>query len=740
MFYSHEGGISSLRRVFWKVLTGPKVLTSRKYGVATVWLVATLGSKSNLKKVNRKAILDVDVPKACQTILTPEAPMALRLQSNLLYGVSRVYSQQCGYVLVDAQNAQNNIRALMKVIRTAELDLPTGAARPDQLILQDDPAFLPDFILPDLDFNLSKLDLSSSAVAHRSSVLSPYSQQSSRSSRQDAEDSALGLIIPTSDTGNSAGVEGFLPQFGDISSLHRDSVTAALDPFGINEEDGFFPDVDFEFDAEGNVRELGGLAPERAMGIADMGRRRIGNDSVAVGRVQLEHEEGLQAGQLGDPMELNDSIPLTGDDFNLLPEAEPFPENFTRGILGVPPAVQDREEEPSSQSAEAPQRRKRKGPQILEMDLSMELRNADLAQWNQEYLENMTEVVRYKQVGKALRQAKKNASFWVFGTGIGGIGSGVGTSMMKSPLNMFSGQQLMQVVTGLDAISNVKKRGRQGQEEDTSDSEGRRVRAREHNEDQIGRGDDDVMFDAGGMVPVLDDERVEVGREAPGELQDPSSAMPWNVSASLSRQGSSMVQGRGFPGSIGGFPTSAGRPSSLFGAESGSLPRRLSRLTSASPLLGRGRPSGLERLSSLEIPEHDDEDELLGGRADAGDELALNDFEIYGPGANVDTQTAAQSQWMKETLNRESFNFLEFLGAGVDKERYPADGDQDELAGEEPRRGFVLFRELLPPTENTKMVAAQALLHTLALATENLITVNQNEGYGDIRMELASRT
>lgn len=47
-------------------------------------LVATLGSKSTLKKVNRKAILDVDVPKACETILAPEAPMALRLQSNLL--------------------------------------------------------------------------------------------------------------------------------------------------------------------------------------------------------------------------------------------------------------------------------------------------------------------------------------------------------------------------------------------------------------------------------------------------------------------------------------------------------------------------------------------------------------------------------------------------------------------------------------------------------------------------------
>jgi hypothetical protein len=47
-------------------------------------LVATLGAKSSLKRINRKQILDVDVSKACQTIVDPVAPMALRLQSNLL--------------------------------------------------------------------------------------------------------------------------------------------------------------------------------------------------------------------------------------------------------------------------------------------------------------------------------------------------------------------------------------------------------------------------------------------------------------------------------------------------------------------------------------------------------------------------------------------------------------------------------------------------------------------------------
>jgi len=48
-------------------------------------LVATLGSKSSLKKITRKAIMDVNVSDACEVITDPSAPIALRLQGNLLY-------------------------------------------------------------------------------------------------------------------------------------------------------------------------------------------------------------------------------------------------------------------------------------------------------------------------------------------------------------------------------------------------------------------------------------------------------------------------------------------------------------------------------------------------------------------------------------------------------------------------------------------------------------------------------
>jgi meiotic recombination protein REC8 len=61
--------------------------------------------------------------------MEPEVPMALRLQSNLLYGVSRVYDQQCGYILIDAQKAQDVLRCLLRATRDNAIDLNAGNAR-----------------------------------------------------------------------------------------------------------------------------------------------------------------------------------------------------------------------------------------------------------------------------------------------------------------------------------------------------------------------------------------------------------------------------------------------------------------------------------------------------------------------------------------------------------------------------------------------------------------------------------
>ena len=155
------------------------------------------------------------------------------------------------------------------------------------------------------------------------------------------------------------------------------------------------------------------------------------------------------------------------------------------------------------------------------------------------------------------------------------------------------------------------------------------------------------------------------------------------------------------------------------------MDRRASRITSASPLIGRGAQE------DLELPTFDNDDEnFLAGPSTS---IAGDDFQIHGPAAEVDTQTAARSQWMRAALDTESINFLEFVRTEISTNAAriaDEEAGQDELSAS----NSVLFEELLPPVQNSKTVAAQALLHVLALATKGMLSVKQEEDFGPIEM------
>ena len=219
---------------------------------------------------------------------------------------------------------------------------------------------------------------------------------------------------------------------------------------------------------------------------------------------------------------------------------------------------------------------------------------------------------------------------------------------------------------------------------------------------------------------------IEVGRDAPPALEDQS--FPWNLSVSAT--GSR-------PGSVTrplGLPASVGRSGSLVGPGVGvptSLDRRTSRITSASPLLGR---SG-QRYSSLELPIPENDDELLGLQEMSASNEA-EDFQLYGPAAGVSTQVAAESQWMRATLDKESGNFLDFVKTEIEGRRLALGVAEEEFAEPTGLPNAVLFENLLPPFQHTKIVAAQALHHVLALATKGLIDVQQDMAYGPIILRL----
>lgn len=42
------------------------------------------------------------------------------------YGVTRVYAQQCGYVMSDVESAKNHMRLMLKVMKTSALDAEGG--------------------------------------------------------------------------------------------------------------------------------------------------------------------------------------------------------------------------------------------------------------------------------------------------------------------------------------------------------------------------------------------------------------------------------------------------------------------------------------------------------------------------------------------------------------------------------------------------------------------------------------
>ena len=91
---------------------------------------------------------------------------------------------------------------------------------------------------------------------------------------------------------------------------------------------------------------------------------------------------------------------------------------------------------------------------------------------------------------------------------------------------------------------------------------------------------------------------------------------------------------------------------------------------------------------------------------------------------------------MRATLNQEANNFLEFVKAEVTALPAHASDDEDELSGDGLSNPSVSFERLLPPTKHSKIVAAQAMHHLLALATKSLIIVRQDSPYGSIDLSL----
>ncbi|TFK30430.1 hypothetical protein FA15DRAFT_607770 [Coprinopsis marcescibilis] len=128
----------------------PELLAKRDSGFGLLWLAATLGSKSAFKKLPRRSVITADITGLCDLISEPVEPLALRLSSNLMFGVVR-----CVPVPAIAQIKQDIffadvsscVTALKKVVQEgnskdvdAKLQLAQSSVRPSAITIRPDSA------------------------------------------------------------------------------------------------------------------------------------------------------------------------------------------------------------------------------------------------------------------------------------------------------------------------------------------------------------------------------------------------------------------------------------------------------------------------------------------------------------------------------------------------------------------------------------------------------------------------
>lgn len=638
-------------------------------------------------------------------------------------------------------------------------------------MLQDDPSFLPDFappppeLLTDLDCNFN-LDITHSG---KSQSLTPFDSQLYSSSPHVG--TAGGLVLPTSSPVTPGGFR-FEGDYGTGSIGYHSAMLGAGDTIEIG-------DPDFEFGGDGEIIQLSPstvslrtpATPARAPRSGDAGQNDKVRKEPLQGQQALDQVSYLviiyislhclvsRFFHLGCGCGFATSRPRSQDiqlvDANTSPdlwkhaqntaflfsflsfvslftcltfyvyiqpkthtmganiyqlpddemhialpgEEDVLPEGGNYFSSGALQSQESSEVVESSETLTAPMRRRRV-PRAIPADTATELRNKDLIDWGANYLKNMKAATQQKIHNRALTQAKKNAEHYVWGSGLGGIGHRIPRREGYSPFEMFMGDKLFETITGMSRKVTGRKHDRDSGIDDATQEQARRVRQKS-GEPEAARAADDEGF----SMPLGDDEAaVELPREAAPALDDQHifSAMPWNMSASA-RSSSAIPRSRriGMTGS----------------ADHG---RHGSRLVSASPLHGRGQsiPFDLNNLTS---------------DADfAGDGFGLpglsSDFPEVAALPNTDSQ-------LPKVLSIEGENFITYIREKMKEKR---DREQIET-GVATDAEEITFEELLPPAENTKMVACHGLMMVLTLGTRDMLDIQQSEHLGDIHLRLSEK-
>lgn len=213
--------------------------------------------------------------------------------------------------------------------------------------------------------------------------------------------------------------------------------------------------------------------------------------------------------------------------------------------------------------------------------------------------------------------------------------------------------------------------------------------------------------------------------------------MPWNITASVQSSQHGSVAANIFRGlgSAGDFSSHG------FGEPSG-LGAHRSRLTSASPLAGRGYPPEIEGLPGFTDDDLEDFDLSHYFQTEFHADNYANAMDIDTTGPNKGKEPIRnpplplRDRVKQSNLDQDSLNFLDFSLKKIEElAMNPTDDNHTHtITPSSIQLTGLAFSTLLPRKKTSRAVATHGLAHTLALATKGILSVRQ-EDYKDLSTE-----
>ncbi|KDN53013.1 hypothetical protein K437DRAFT_253663 [Tilletiaria anomala UBC 951] len=713
------------------------ILTRRKSGLGIVWLAATLGNRSVFRKLNKKEVANVDIERACQTVISPAEPMALRLSSQLMHGIVRVYVQQNELWMADVTNAHAAVRKVLVTGHsdgtagsTAAIDLPAGQrrARKDQITLPEDHSRLQPQYYGRFDFDMmawefataeeesiygdfepDRASRATSVVSHRHTVdLSKITLPSAELLLEDATDRELDYHGP-------AGVGLGIDFGGNDGEQHLD--------LGLHDQHD-----DRDRSMNDGLPPLDDYVPPLVETRPPSYRDRLSDLGGSFRGAGLMINEGLGISSsdvgLGWNVPRQSSLPPFGDDMPhdvSLPDAhvatfsqaqemedraaiEASMNSLEREVLMD--AKAQVEQGKNKDRSGAGQKKKRVS--FVNEDPRIELTDAEMRNAREHYKRRMIQEQAALDIKKIEKAAQKEANAL--------LNFLPPTFMPNSAV-----ADLWESTVGT-AATKIDEENKEWRLTLATLPEEDRVRERQKGEAHgmpgtYGEGQTSFYND-NDELPPLEDMPDFLPNDGPGPYLGPSDSfsgsgeigrgitsgsdrvqMPWNIQDDeLPFNGTQEDPTATFQSfSMAGTPT--GMPNRAFPRESS-----LSQLSAGpdSTLLRTGRGS------------------ILGTRPGQQEGLVIDEEEAALLGGTPGVGAGQTSQLPLVELRRETENFFTYT---------------KRIAASLPHNQALFFSDVVPVADNMPTVAAQAFYQMLTLVTNRRLLVKQEEAYGEIAID-----